>query len=67
MLNNGQDPACKESSNNLSNLRSATGVAFHNIGDDHPSIVRMDEKYDLDCTCDKPIQYCRDGLLYWST
>ena len=59
----GQDPACKESSNNLSNLRSATGVAFHNIGDDHSSIVGMNEKYDLDCTGDKPIQYCRDGLL----
>ena len=59
----GQDPAYKESSNNPSKLCSATGVSFHNIGDDHSSIVGMDEEYGLDCTGDKPEQYCRYSLL----
>ena len=59
-----QDAACKVYQGiNLSNLHSATGIAFHNIADEHPSIVAMLDKYYLDCTGNEPEQYCRDGLL----
>ncbi|XP_065893683.1 uncharacterized protein [Dysidea avara] len=60
----GQDPISKDSRSqdiNLSTLRSATGIAFHNV--DLRSAVRMTTKYGLDCKDDKPIQHCKDGTL----
>ena len=62
----GQDPVCRVKSYqgiHLSNLRSATGIAFHNIGDEHPSIAGMRKNYRLDCKGKEPMQHCKDGKV----
>ena len=56
----GQDPV--RASSYRSNPRKATGIAFHNIGDDNPSITGM-KAYQLDCKGNKPEEYCEKGLL----
>ena len=56
--------ACRETPRKdieISNLHGATIIAFHNIGDNHPSIVRMSEIYGLDA--DNHIQYCSNDIL----
>ena len=47
----------------LSKLCKATGIAFHAVGDNNPSIKGMKTYYGLDCDGDNPKRYCRDGLL----
>ena len=62
----GQDPVCKENPYRdiyLLNLRAATGIAFHNIGDENPLIKGMTIHYGLDCTGGWPEKYCKQGLL----
>lgn len=59
----GQDPVSMKAP--LSKIRKATGIAFHNIGDDNPSIRGM-SIYELDCEGNKPEEYCKKrphGLL----
>ena len=58
----GQDPVATKAS------RKATGIAFHNIGDNNPSITGM-SNYHLDCKGNKPKEYCkqRPGLLLVNT
>ena len=61
----GHDPVSKVSTKQpLSTLRKATGIAYHNIGDGNPSIKTMTEIYGIDCTGNKPINWCEEyGLL----
>jgi len=46
----------------ITNLRAATGVSFHKIGDKHQVIAKMITKYELHFTGDLPVQYCTSGL-----
>ena len=55
----GKDPVSNTNTYNL----NATGIAFHAIGNDNPSIQGMKTKYGLDCDGDNPMKYCHDGLL----
>ena len=59
----GKDPVSKTHTYALSKLCKATGIAFHAIGDDNPSITGMKAHYGLDCGGNNPKQYCKDGLL----
>ena len=47
----------------LNRLCRATGIAFHAVGDDNPSIEGMKARYGLNCDGDNPKQYIKDGLL----
>ena len=47
----------------LKSLRSATGIAFHGIGNKNASVRGMNSKYKLNCYNDEPINYCKHGLL----
>lgn len=61
----GKDPVSKTYTTRYSQskLCKATGIAFHAVGDDNPSIRGMKTRYGLDCDGDNPKQYCRGGLL----
>ena len=59
----GIDPVSKTYSYDLEILCRATGVAFHAVGNDNPSIEGMKTHYRLDCDDDNPIKHCRNGLL----
>ena len=59
----GIDPVSKTYSYDLEILCRATGVAFHAVGNDNPSIEGMKTHYGLDCDDDNPIKHCKDGLL----
>ena len=59
----GIDPVSKTYSYDLEILCRATGVAFHAVGNDNPSIEGMKKTYGLDCDDDNPIKHCKDGLL----
>ena len=61
----GQDPVSKNTpSMSLHALRNATGIAFHNIGNNNPSIEKMGTCYGLDFRGENPVQHCRNnGLL----
>ena len=60
----GKDPVSKTRTRySQSQLCKATGIAFHAVGDDNPSIKGMKTYYGLDCDGDNPKQYCKDGLL----
>ena len=55
----GQDPV---SDNDPSSCK-ATGIAFHNIGNNNTSIKNMGKYYKLDCSNDKPREHCQNGIL----
>ena len=57
----GQDPVPKHFP--VPGMRKATGIAFHNIGNNNPSVFNMDKHYKLDCSDDKPITHCSRGIL----
>lgn len=59
----GEDPVSKAHTCDLNSLCKATGIPFHAIGDDDPSIKGMKLHYGLDCDGDNPMKYCHDGLL----
>ena len=59
----GKDPVSKTCTYDLNRLCRATGIAFHAVGDDNPSIEGMKTRYGLNCDGDNPKQYIRDGLL----
>ena len=60
----GQDPvSTPNETTDLTDLRKATGVAFHGIGNDNSSIEGMNEHYGINCFDDGPIDLCRDGQL----
>lgn len=61
----GLDPVSKVSNYGLQRLCKATGIAFHAVGNDNPSIEGMKEHYGLDCDDDNPLAYCQpnNGLL----
>ena len=57
----GQDPVAK--SMLISKMRNATGIAFHNIGNENSSISNMNTYYNLDCSDDNPSKHCENGIL----
>ena len=59
----GMDPVSDTERYGREMLCKATGVAFHGIGSDNASIKGMKDHYKLDCSDEKPIKYCKDGLL----
>ena len=60
----GQDPVSKPNPTiGLTDLRKATGIAFHAIGNDNSSIEGMNEHYGLNCFDDGPIDLCKNGRL----
>lgn len=60
----GQDPVSKPNPTiGLHDLRKATGIAFHAIGNDNSSIEGMNEHYGLNCFDDGPIDLCKNGRL----
>ena len=60
----GQDPVSKPNQTiGLTDLRKATGIAFHAIGNDNSSIEGMNEHYGLNCFDDGPIDLCKNGRL----
>ena len=59
----GQDPVPKSSQLQVYDLRKATGIAFHNIGNENSSISNMGKYYGLDCSDDNPIKHCEKGIL----
>ena len=60
----GQDPvSTPNETTDLTDLRKATGVAFHGIGNDNSSIEGMKEHYEINCFDNGPIDLCRDGQL----
>ena len=59
----GKDPLNKTCITDLNRLCKATGIAFHAIGNDEPSVGGMKTLYGLDCDGDNPMKYCHDGLL----
>ena len=59
----GKDPISNTHTYGLNTLCKASGIAFHAIGNDNPSIQGMKTKYGLDCDGDNPMKYCHDGLL----
>lgn len=59
----GKDPVSNTSMHDLNRLCKASGIAFHAIGNDNPSIEGMKTHYGLDCDGDNPMKYCHDGLL----
>ena len=53
----GKDPVSKASqSSPNSNPKIATGIAFHAVGNDNPSINGMKTRYGLDCDDDNPMR-----------
>lgn len=59
----GMDPVSDTENYGLQRLCQATGVAFHAVGNDNPSIKGMKTHYGLDCDDDNPIAYCQKGLM----
>ena len=60
----GQDPvSTPNETTDLTDLRKATGIAFHGIGNDNSSIEGMKVHYEINCFDDGPIDLCRDGQL----
>ena len=60
----GQDPVSKPNPTiGLTDLRKATGIAFHAIGNDNSSIEGMNKHYGLNCFDDGPIDLCKNGRL----
>ena len=60
----GQDPvSTPNETTDLTDLRKATGIAFHGIGNDNSSIEGMKEHYGINCFDDNPIELCRSGQL----
>lgn len=60
----GQDPVSKPNQTiGLTDLRKATGIAFHAIGNNNSSIEGMNEHYGLNCFDDGPIDLCKNGRL----
>ena len=60
----GQDPvSTPNETTDLTDLRKATGIAFHGIGNDNSSIHGMREHYGINCYDDEPIELCKDGQL----
>ena len=59
----GKDPVSKTSTYGLNELCKATGIAFHAVGDDNPSIKGMKTHYGLNCDGDNPKQYISSGLF----
>ena len=59
----GKDPISDTHTYGLNTLSNASGIAFHAIGNDSPSIQGMKANYGLDCDGDNPMRYCHDGLL----
>ena len=60
----GQDPVSKPNeTTDLIDLRKATGIAFHGIGDDNSSIQGMTYQYKINCCGDGPINLCKNGQL----
>ena len=60
----GQDPvSTPNETTDLTDLRKATGIAFHGIGNDNSSIHGMKEHYGINCYDDGPIELCKDGQL----
>ena len=57
----GQDPVSKNLP--IHDLRKATGIAFHNIGNANSSISNMGKYYNLDCKDDEPKEHCRNGIF----
>jgi len=58
----GQDPvSTPNNTTDLTDLRKATGIAFHGIGDGNLSIQGMYNHYGIDCFKDEPIELCKDG------
>lgn len=58
----GQDPvSTPNETTDLMDLRKATGIAFHGIGNDNSSIEGMKEHYGINCFDDGPIDLCKDG------
>ena len=60
----GQDPvSTPNETTDLTDLRKATGVAFHGIGNDNSSIEGMKKHYEINCFDDGPIDLCKNGQL----
>ena len=60
----GQDPvSTPNETTDLTDLRKATGIAFHGIGNDNSSIEGMKEHYEINCFDDGPIDLCKDGQV----
>lgn len=60
----GQDPvSTPNETTDLTDLRKATGIAFHGIGNDNSSIEGMKEHYGINCFDDGPIDLCKSGQL----
>ena len=60
----GQDPvSTPNETTDLTDLRKATGIAFHGIGNDNSSIEGMKNHYEIDCFDDGPIDLCKSGEL----
>lgn len=60
----GQDPvSTPNETTDLTDLRKATGIAFHGIGNDNSSIEGMKEHYGINCFDDGPIELCKSGQL----
>ena len=60
----GQDPVSKQNKTiGLTDLRKATGVAFHRVGDANPSIKGMKKHYEINCFDDGPIDLCKNDQL----
>jgi len=56
-----QDPISRAEP--IERMWNSAEIAFHAVGNGHPSIANMKLKYHINCDDDAPLQHCRDGKL----